>query len=217
MSNQGWIGVDLDGTLAEYHGWTAPDHIGKPIAAMVERVKQWLGDGKDVRIFTARGSINDQDEAIAFPAIEAWCQEHLGMILPITNEKDIHMIALYDDRAHRVVSNTGLLADIGGWCQDANAMAVSKGFSATANIPRALCLLHAEISEALEELRKNDDYLHVYKRESDGKPEGFAYELADVFLRLTNLCGGLGIDLERIVAQKHAFNATRPHKHGKAF
>jgi hypothetical protein len=50
----GWIGVDLNGTLAEYHGWVNECHIGKPIPAMVERVRQWLDCGVDVRIFTAR-------------------------------------------------------------------------------------------------------------------------------------------------------------------
>lgn len=44
-SQQGWIGVDLDGTLAHYDGWKGADHIGEPIPAMVERVKQWLSEG----------------------------------------------------------------------------------------------------------------------------------------------------------------------------
>lgn len=26
-----WIGVDLDGTLAEYNNWISIEHIGKPI------------------------------------------------------------------------------------------------------------------------------------------------------------------------------------------
>jgi len=32
QKQNGWIGVDLDATLAEYQGFTAPDDIGKPIA-----------------------------------------------------------------------------------------------------------------------------------------------------------------------------------------
>ena len=51
---RGWIGVDLDGTLAEYHGWNGS--IGKPIAPMVDRVKRWLAEGVEVRIMTARVS-----------------------------------------------------------------------------------------------------------------------------------------------------------------
>jgi hypothetical protein len=55
MSNgNGWIGVDLDGTLAHYEGWKGQEHIGEPIAPMVERVKGWLAEGREVRIFTAR-------------------------------------------------------------------------------------------------------------------------------------------------------------------
>jgi hypothetical protein len=50
----GWIGVDFDGTLAEYGSWQGPGHTGKPIPAMVERVKRWKEEGREVRIFTAR-------------------------------------------------------------------------------------------------------------------------------------------------------------------
>ncbi len=50
----GWIGVDLDGTLAEYHGWVSEQHIGAPVPVMVERAKAWVARGVEVRIFTAR-------------------------------------------------------------------------------------------------------------------------------------------------------------------
>ena len=103
----GWYGVDLDGTLAE-HG---PSHhanvIGKPIPKMVERVKQWLAEGKDVRIFTARAN----DGNIVHRAIAAWCIYHLGKELPITATKDSQMIESWDDRAIQVIPNTGERAD----------------------------------------------------------------------------------------------------------
>jgi hypothetical protein len=54
MLNKGWIGVDLDGCLAKYDKWVSIDHIGEPITPMVERVKRWLREGREVRIFTAR-------------------------------------------------------------------------------------------------------------------------------------------------------------------
>ena len=53
-----WIGVDLDGTLAEYHGWN-DGKIGEPIQLMVERVKRWLAEGKSVRIMTARVGVQE--------------------------------------------------------------------------------------------------------------------------------------------------------------
>jgi hypothetical protein len=111
----GWIGVDLDGTLAEYHGWIPGGGIGKPIRAMVERVKKWLAEGKDVRIFTARvfaaeASGFEHGQHI-LAKIEDWCLEHLGVILPITCTKDMAMIELWDDRAVQVIPNTGKRAD----------------------------------------------------------------------------------------------------------
>jgi hypothetical protein len=104
-----WIGVDLDGTLAEYNGWKATGKtgelsIGKPIMPMVTRVLDWLNAGQEVRIFTARASEPDM-----IPPIKAWCVEHLGRELPVTNMKDFGMITLYDDRAIQVEFNTGRL------------------------------------------------------------------------------------------------------------
>ena len=60
----GWIGVDLDGTLAHYGGWVEPERIGQPIAPMVARIKEWLGQGIEVRIFTARALDQETLEAI---------------------------------------------------------------------------------------------------------------------------------------------------------
>lgn len=113
---RGWIGVDLDGTLAQYDRWRGPAHIGAPVPEMLERVKRWLAEGKDVRIFTARvwsdgTPERNTEERLARMAIVAWCKEHLGQVLAITNVKDYGMIELYDDRAVRVESNTGKLCN----------------------------------------------------------------------------------------------------------
>jgi hypothetical protein len=97
---EGWVGVDLDGCLAFYDGYKGDDHVGEPIMPMVERVKQWIAEGRDVRIFTARKP---------HPAIRKFCHDNLGKILPITNIKDRHMQLLIDDRAVGVRRNTGEL------------------------------------------------------------------------------------------------------------
>ena len=102
-SLKGWVGIDLDGTLATYDRWRGVDHIGEPIAAMVEYVKTLLWAGIEVRIFTARV----QEGARAIQAIERWCMEHIGVMLPITDRKDFSMVFCVDDRAVSVERNTG--------------------------------------------------------------------------------------------------------------
>jgi hypothetical protein len=101
----GWIGVDLDGTLAKYNGWQGELHIGEPIQPMIIRIKAWLQAGVKVKIFTARVSNNAETVT---EVINTWCLEHIGEILPVTNQKDYAMIELWDDRCVRVIPNTGI-------------------------------------------------------------------------------------------------------------
>ncbi len=98
----GWIGVDLDGTLAHYEEWIGHSHIGEPVPAMLARVKKWILDGRTVKIFTARCCVPDQ-----VPFIVEWLDRHGIGGLEITNIKDFGMIELWDDRCVRVVANTG--------------------------------------------------------------------------------------------------------------
>lgn len=102
--SQGWIGVDLDGTLAQYDGWRGIHHIGQPVPAMLNRVRQWIAEGKyEVRIFTAR--VGEGPEQVSF--IQDWL-ESLGLPrLQVTATKDFEMIELWDDRCVAVESNTG--------------------------------------------------------------------------------------------------------------
>jgi NTP pyrophosphatase (non-canonical NTP hydrolase) len=86
-------------------------------------------------------------------------------------------------------------------------------------IAQSLALIHSEVSEALEDARKGKMVtLRLASQEGDkGKPVGFPSELADIIIRVADLAGKLGIDLEKEVAFKMQYNARRPHKHGKAF
>jgi len=107
--SKGWIGVDLDGTLAEYYGWHN-GNIGKPIPTMVAKVKTLLAAGQDVRIMTARVSCKTRSESDASfqrLMILEWCKENLGVPLQVTCEKDFLMLDLYDDRCHQIIINTG--------------------------------------------------------------------------------------------------------------
>ena len=113
-----WIGVDLDGTLFEYHEWIAWNKFGKPIPKMMERVKAWVAGGQRVKIFTARvcGPANKVCKVsraeITVEMMRSAIQDLLEQSglprLEVTAEKDYNMVELWDDRAIQVVPNTGL-------------------------------------------------------------------------------------------------------------
>lgn len=71
----------------------------------------------------------------------------------------------------------------------------------TRPIPELLCLIHSEVSEALEAYRVGED---AYMAE----------ELADVVIRVMDLCEAYGIDLEREITIKHESNKIRSYRHG---
>lgn len=102
MSN-GKIAVDLDGTLAKYDGWKGPQHIGELVLPMYHRILNWLADGYEVVIFTAR--IHKNKEAEDY--LRKWLDE-IGLFdVGITNIKTPEIIELWDDRAIGVEFNTG--------------------------------------------------------------------------------------------------------------
>lgn len=102
----GWVGVDLDRTLAYYDEWRGVTHVGKPIPPMVEFVQNLLAQGEEVRIFTARcAPPNDYEDVVS--AVGDWCEEHIGVRLAATCTKDMYCKAIYDDIAYRVEENTG--------------------------------------------------------------------------------------------------------------
>jgi len=67
-----------------------------------------------------------------------------------------------------------------------------------------IALMHAELSEALEDLRKGNDK-HVGE------------ELADCVIRILDFCQGRDIDLAHEIENKIKKNKKRPYKHNKKF
>ena len=63
-------------------------------------------------------------------------------------------------------------------------------------------LIVTELAEAMEAYRMKDR-------------ENFKEEIADTFIRLFDLCGGLKIDISQEIARKSERNKARPYKHGK--
>ena len=77
---------------------------------MVERVKRWLAMDIEVRVFTARASI---DEHVV--PVQRWLEENGLPGLAVTNEKDYKMLQLWDDRCVQVIPNTGELVKNANW------------------------------------------------------------------------------------------------------
>lgn len=84
-------------------------------------------------------------------------------------------------------------------------------------IGNRLMLIVSELGEALEVLRQGGDSEEDDEENARIVMEKFSEELADVAIRLFDLCGGLDIDLEAAMAEKMEKNRNRPRLHGKKF
>lgn len=115
MTISGWVGFDLDGTLATYAEGSDLTTIGAPVKLMVDKVKEYLKTGVTVKIFTARVSAVDVMFVVEqTKLIEAWCLEHIGVVLEVTNCKDFACFKIYDDRAVQVIMNKGVTVGVLG-------------------------------------------------------------------------------------------------------
>lgn len=79
------------------------------------------------------------------------------------------------------------------------------------NKAEMIALMHSELSEMLEAVRKpkSDEHCPDFSNEE--------IEAADVLIRLFDYCEGHKLRLGLAVEAKMAFNISRPLKHGKAF
>jgi len=68
----------------------------------------------------------------------------------------------------------------------------------------AVMLIVTELAEAVEADRRGDD-------------DNFDEELADATIRILDLCGAEGIDLEAAITDKMIINECRQRRHGKRY
>lgn len=120
---------------------------------------------------------------------------------------------------------------INEWVEKCHKIAREHGWwDENESIGQKIALMHSELSEALEEARdgrpgeyvlaaENDElYLEKDREKFAGrKPEGVYVELVDCVIRIFDYLGHEGADVEAIMAEKCAYNETRPYRHGKKF
>ncbi len=108
--------------------------------------------------------------------------------------------------ASRLVAICHSAAVNGGWWRDLRTgedLRSRGGEPAKRNVPEMLCLIHSEISEAMEGHRKNRRDDHLTHRPM------LEVELADALIRIFDLAGGLGLDVPGALVEKLAYNARR--------
>ena len=95
--------------------------------------------------------------------------------------------------------------DLSEYIQKAHKTAFNKGFwevDKEPNYAEKIMLIVTELSEAVQEDRKDEETI---------------VEIADVFIRLFDLCGYYYPEIEKVIQEKMKYNKTRPRKHNRKY
>jgi len=119
-------------------------------------------------------------------------------------------------------ANAEQVVGLPGWNSFVEEMRVINQAKGWWDKPRTVgdlvALMHTELSEAFQWYRILGNVDEIFWKADDEtggqKPEGFSIDLADLLIRVADMCAKYNIDLETAIRTKVAFNKLRPYRHG---
>ena len=98
-----------------------------------------------------------------------------------------------------------------------NTFVASRGFYTPTSVAAELCPVALTFGDAMlgKLMLVNTELCEAAEAARDGDMDNFKEEIADAVIRLLDICGACGIDIEEAVAQKMLVNMSRPPKHGR--
>jgi NTP pyrophosphatase (non-canonical NTP hydrolase) len=130
-------------------------------------------------------------------AVEADGTPLFGQRAPEMSAFRLDLNALVD-AGDTLVGQAHGAARAAGWWHD-----LKTGVPKERNAGEMIALIHSELSEALEGVRKSKMDEHLPHRKSE------EVEMADAVIRIADYCGGRGLDLGGALADKMLYNQRR--------
>lgn len=194
--------------------WAKPPSFDLNILANLNRQFRPAGAG-DLWYYRAPRDLRTLLAVYGDPGVQ-----HNGTVHNALDDADFQMrqlIAILEriEAAFVVKPTTGLASDqefVNGldyFASEVNQTALAAGWwDEDRNDGEILALIHSEVSEMLEALRKPgpDPKLPAFQQ--------IETEAADVLIRLLDFCAVRGYRLPEAALAKNAYNKTRGHKHG---
>lgn len=186
----------------------------KFVKAYIDDCKMWSGEARKAAGFIRYRTLKRVNQKNQYASVYYWEDKRSHFKFMKKNHDDlvkkskakVKVLGYYNFSTIdeiRKKEKGQIMASVKELTRLCHKIAKAKGFwDGKRNLGEMLMLIVTELSEAMESYRVKDK-------------ENFDEEIADTFIRLFDLCGGLKIDIEKEINKKMLKNKKRPYKHGK--